>query len=345
MKALALVAPGGIEHLRVQELPEPVIQSPDEVRVRVQAAALNHLDLFVAAGLPGVSRTFPHVVGSDGAGLVDRVGPAVQELRPGDRVMINPTLSCGECSACISGDDSLCVTLRVIGEHCAGTAAELIVVPSRNLAAVPAGMSWPEAAAFSLATLTAWRMLVTRAQLRAEETVLIWGIGGGVALAALQIAKLIGARTIVTSGTDLKLETARSLGADVVLNHHQADVRTEVRRHTGGRGADVVVDSVGEQTWPASLQALRRGGRLVLCGATTGPMVSLDLRRLFWHQWSLLGSTLGSQQEYAAIVGHATEGRLWPVIDRVVPLDKAVDAFERLRQGEQVGKLVIEVAQ
>jgi NADPH:quinone reductase-like Zn-dependent oxidoreductase len=178
MKALTLVAPGGIEQLKVQELPEPAIESPNDVLVRVQAAALNRLDLFVAAGLPGASLTFPHVVGSDGAGVVHRVGPAVREFRPGDRVMINPTLSCGECSACVAGEDSLCATLRVIGEHCAGTVAEFIVVPSRNLAAVPADMSWPEAAAFSLATLTAWRMLVTLAQLRAEETVLIWGIGG-----------------------------------------------------------------------------------------------------------------------------------------------------------------------
>lgn len=345
MKALTLLGAGGIEQLKVQELPEPDIQAPNEVLVRVRTAALNRLDLFIAAGLPGANQTFPHVVGSDGAGLVHRVGAAVRQFRPGDRVMINPTLSCGECLACLAGEDSLCASLRVIGEHCAGTIAEFIVIPSRNLAAVPANMGWPEAAAFSLATLTAWRMLVTRAQLRAEETVLIWGIGGGVALASLQIAKLIGARTIVTSSSDLKLDTARALGADVTLNHQRTDIRTAVRQHTDGHGADVVVDSVGEQTWPGSLRSLRRGGRLVVCGATRGPMVSLDLRRLFWHQWSILGSTLGSQKEYAEIVRHAGEGRLWPVIDKVVPLEQAVDAFERLREGEQVGKLVIEVSQ
>ncbi len=343
MKALTLVAPGGIERLKVQELPEPALQSPDEVLVRVRAAALNRLDLFVMAGLPGSSQKFPHVVGSDGAGIVDKVGPGVTQFRPGDRVMINPALSCGECSACKAGDEPLCARLRVVGEHCAGTVAELIVLPSHNLASVPADMGWAEAAAFSLATLTAWRMLVTRARLQPEETILIWGIGGGVSLAALQIARLIGARTIVTSGSDLKLETARSLGADVTLNHRHNDIRAEVRRQTDGRGADVVVDSVGEQTWPTSLGALRRGGRLVVCGATTGPMVSLDLRRLFWHQWTILGSTLGSRREYADIVRHAAEGRLWPVIDRVVPLEQATAAFERLRQGEQMGKLVIEV--
>jgi NADPH:quinone reductase-like Zn-dependent oxidoreductase len=206
-------------------------------------------------------------------------------------------------------------------------------------------MPWPQAAAFTLATLTAWRMLVTRARLEAGETLLIWGIGGGVALAGLQIAKLIGARTIVTSGSDAKLDVARGLGADVTLNHRNTDVVAEVRQHTGGRGADVVLDSAGEQTWTGSLRALRRGGRLVVCGATTGPMVSLDLRRLFWHQWSLLGSTLGNRQEYAEIVRHAADGRLWPVVDRVVPLPEALAAFERLQRGEQVGKLVIEVAQ
>jgi NADPH:quinone reductase-like Zn-dependent oxidoreductase len=345
MKALTLAATGGIGQLKVQELPEPAIQSPNDVLIRVQAAALNRLDLWVAEGLPGTNLTFPHIVGSDGAGVVEKVGPGVQRVGTGDRVMINPALSCGQCSACLKGEDSLCASLRVVGEHRPGTVAEYIVVPEQNLAAVPPSMPWPQAAAFSLATLTAWRMLVSRARLRPEETVLIWGIGGGVALAALQIAKLLGARAIVTSGSDEKLDAARALGADVVLNHRNTDIRTAVRQHTGGNGADVVVDSVGEQSWEGSLRALRRGGRLVICGATTGPMVSIDLRRLFWHQWSILGSTLGTRQEYAEIVRHAAEGRLWPVIDRVVPLDEALDAFERLQDGAQAGKLVIEVAQ
>lgn len=345
MKALTLVATGGLEHLRVQELPQPVLQSPRHALVRVQAAALNRLDLLVASGLPGATYTFPHVVGSDGAGLVQEVGSEVRQFRPGDRVMINPTLSCGECAACQAGDDSLCDRLQVLGEHCGGTVAEYVVVPAANLAPVPAEMSWAQAAAFSLATLTAWRMLVTRARVEAGETVLIWGIGGGVALAALQIARLMGARTIVTSGSDPKLEAARALGADVALNHQQADVVAEVRKHTGGRGADVVVDSVGEQTWTDSLRSLRRGGRVVICGATTGPMVSMDLRRLFWRQWSIMGSTLGSRREYAEIVAHAGKGKLWPIIDRTLPLAEALAAFERLQRGEQVGKLVIEVAQ
>lgn len=345
MRALTLVAYGGPEQLKVQELPQPAIASPDQVLVRMRTAALNRLDLFIAAGLPGSVLKFPHVVGSDGAGVVEQAGAAVRQFRTGDRVMINPTLSCGDCPACGEGEHSLCARLRVLGEHCAGTVAEFVVVPAQNLVPVPPAMPWPQAAAFSLATLTAWRMLVSRARLEAGETVLIWGIGGGVALAALQIARLIGARTIVTSGSQAKLEIARGLGADVALDHRRADVVAEVKQHTGGRGADVVVDSVGEETWSGSLRAVRRGGRLVVCGATTGPMVSLDLRRLFWHQWSILGSTLGNRQEYAEIVRHAGEGRLWPVVDRVVPLAASIAAFERLQRGEQFGKLVIEVAQ
>jgi NADPH:quinone reductase-like Zn-dependent oxidoreductase len=345
MKALTLVASGGIEQLRVQELPAPIIKAPTDVLLRVHATALNRLDLFVTGGLPGSSLSFPHVMGSDGAGVVLDAGSAAQRWRAGDRVMINPTLSCGECRACLEGQESLCGHLRVIGEHSSGTTAEYVVVPAQNLAPVPPDMPWPQAAAFSLATLTAWHMLETRAELRPGETVLIWGIGGGVAMAALQIARLIGARTVVTSGSDKKLAMAQSMGAEVVLNHRTTDIRGAIREYTGGRGADVVVDSAGEQSWPVSLRALRRGGRLVVCGATTGPAVSLDLRRLFWHQWSILGATLGSQKEYAEIVLHAAEGRLWPVIDRTVPLQDAPAAYERLATGEQFGKLVIEVTQ
>jgi NADPH:quinone reductase-like Zn-dependent oxidoreductase len=344
VRALALDAVGGLEGLALRELPRPELERPDDVRVRVHAAALNRLDLFVAEGLPGVRYTFPHIVGSDGAGVVDAVGPAVSGVRPGDRVMINPGISCGDCAACREGEESLCASFRVVGEHRAGTAAEYVVLPAGNVAPVPAGMPWDQAAAFSLATLTAWRMLTTRARLRAGETVLIWGIGGGVAQAALQIVGHLGARAIVTSGAEAKLETARRLGADAPVNHATADVVAEVRRLTGGRGADVVVDSVGQARWPESLRALRRGGRLVICGATTGPMISLDLRRLFWHQWSILGSTLGSRREYQEIVALAREGKLWPVVDGSVPLQEGPAALARLQRGEQIGKLVIEVA-
>jgi NADPH:quinone reductase-like Zn-dependent oxidoreductase len=345
MKALTLLAAGGLEYLRVQELPEPDIEAADHVLVRIHTVGLNRLDLWVAEGLPGVNYRFPHVMGSDGAGSIVAVGPGVERLRPGDRVMINPTFSCGNCPWCLQGEEALCREVQVLGEHRPGTAAEYVALPAENLARVPESMPWPEAGSFSLATLTAWRMLTTRGRVQPGETVLIWGIGGGVAQASLQIARLLGARTIVTSGSDRKLQLAVARGADVALNHRRANVAKEVRDLTGGHGADAIVDSGGQESWPGSLRCLKRGGRLLICGATTGPAVSLDLRRLFWHQWSILGSTLGNRREYAEIVRLAEDGKLWPVVDRVFPVDRAVDAFERLKQGEQFGKLVIEVTQ
>jgi NADPH:quinone reductase-like Zn-dependent oxidoreductase len=344
VKALALDGVGGLEHLALHDLPRPELEAAGDALIRVHAAGLNRLDLFVTDGLAGVEYSFPHIVGSDGAGVVEAVGSAVTGIRAGDRVMINPGIACGRCPACLAGEESLCATFRVVGEHRSGTAAEYVVVPAVNLAAVPPAMSWAQAAAFSLATLTAWHMLATRAALKPGETVLVWGIGGGVALAALQVARYLGARVIVTSGSDAKLEAARRQGADVTVNHATQDVMAEVRRLTDRRGADVVVDSVGQARWQDSLRAMRRGGRLVICGATTGPMVQLDLRRLFWHQWSILGATLGTRREYAAIVALAHEGLLWPVVDSVVPLERATEAFARLQRGEQTGKLVIEVA-
>jgi NADPH:quinone reductase-like Zn-dependent oxidoreductase len=325
------------------DLPEPELSTPGDVLVRIHAAALNRLDLWMTAGLPNVTPSFPFVVGSDGAGTVVRVGEAVRGLRPGDRVMVNPGLSCGQCPACVAGEESLCREFRLLGEHVPGLAAEHVVLPAVNLALVPAGMPWPQAAGFSLATLTAWRMLVDRARLRAGETVLIWGAGGGVSLQALQITTLLGGRAIVTSGTDAKLETARAMGAVAALNHERDDVVAEVRRLTE-RGADDVDKSGGERTWSHSLRALARGGRVVVCGATTGPTAGFDLRRLFWHQWSILGSTMGSRREYAEIVRLAHQGSLWPVVDRVVPLAEGASAYERMRRGEQTGKLVLEVS-
>ena len=344
MRALTLTGIGGLEHLQVRDVPAPALRADDDVLVRVRCAALNRIDLWMAGGLPGVRPVFPHVVGSDGAGEVERVGPAARGWRPGDRVLINPGISCGRCAACEAGEESLCSGFGILGEHLPGTAAELVVVPAANLGRVPEGMSWAEAAAFPLATLTVWHMLTTRAKLQAGETVLIWGVGGGVGLAALQVAVLLGARAMVTSGSDDKLETAARLGATLGVNHRSADVVAEVRRETDGRGADVVVDCVGEATWTNSQRALRRGGRLVVCGATTGPQVSLDLRRLFWHQWSILGSTMGSHREFEEIVRLAHEGRLRPVVDSVVPLAEGAAAYARMQRGEQTGKLVIEVS-
>lgn len=343
MRALVLQATGGLENLALADVAAPQVRAPHDVRVRIRAAALNRLDLFVADGLPGVAYDFPHVVGSDGAGIVESVGSAVNSVQPGDAVMINPGLSCGTCADCMRGDETLCGAFQVLGEHRHGTLAEFVVVPASNLAPVPPGMPWHQAAAFSLATLTAWRMLMVRAQVRPGETVLVWGVGGGVALAAVQVAAHAGAHVIATSSSAEKLEVARALGAVDLVNHVTEDVVGRVRELTANRGADVVVDSVGEPTWQRSTRLLRRGARLVTCGATGGPHVALDLRRLFWHQWSLLGSTMGSHADYREIVRLAGEGSLWPHVDQVVPLDRAIEAFQRLARGEQTGKLVVDL--
>jgi len=344
MRALVLEGVGGLSHLALAEVPAPDIRAPHDVRVRVRAAALNRLDLFVTDGLPGVAYSFPHVVGSDGAGVVESVGSAVTAVRPGDRVMINPGIACGTCEECRRGKESLCPAFQLLGEHRSGTLAELVVLPETNLGIVPATMPWPEAAAFSLATLTAWHMLMMRARLREAETVLIWGVGGGVALAAVQVAALAGARIIATSSSDAKLEVARRYGAAETVNHAHEDVVARVRALTANRGADVIVDSVGEPTWQRSTRLLRRGGRLVTCGATGGPHVEIDLRRLFWHQWSLLGSTMGTHADYGEIVRLAGEGKLWPHVDRVVPFDRAIEAYQHLARGDQTGKVVIDLA-
>ena len=344
MKALTLAGHGGLDRLQLQDLAPPTMTRADEVLIRVRAAALNHLDLFVLQGLPGVTLEFPHIVGADAAGVVEAVGPAVRDVQPGDRVMVNPGISCQACEYCLRGEQSLCPSYRLLGEHLPGTVAEYVVVSDRNLAPVPPRMPWDQAAAFSLTTLTAWRMLVSRAALRPGETVVIWGVGGGVSLASLQVAKLLGARVFVTSSSEEKLRSATAMGADAVLDHTTVDVPREVRRLTGGRGAEVVVDSVGERTWTQSLRCLGRLGRLVCCGATTGPMCVTDVRKLFWHQWTIVGSTMGSHAEYQQIARLAAEGKLWPVVDRRFPPAEGRAAFERLQSGSRFGKVVIEMS-
>jgi len=346
MRALALLDHGGIGSLAEVELPSPELTDDDGVLIRVRAAAINHLDLFLTEGIKGISVSFPHIVGTDGAGVVERVGPLVRSVRPGDRVALNPGISCGRCEACLRGDEPYCREFGILGEHRPGTAAEFVVVPERNVAKIPENMPWEIAAALPLSTLTAWRMLTTRAKLEAGETVLIWGIGGGVAQAALAIARHLGARIFVTSSSNSKLDRARSLGAGETFNHSETtpDEIARVVRKLTGTGVDVVVDTVGETTWAASLKSLRPGGRLVTCGATSGPEVALDVRRLFWFQWSILGSTMGSHAEFAEVMALAREGKLWPVVDSVVPLSLGASAYERMRRGEQLGKLVLEVS-
>ena len=349
MKALVLRGHGDLTKVAVAEVPAPTITGSRQVLIRLRAAALNHLDLWTMRGLPGLLLEFPHILGGDGAGEVQAVGDAVAAVRPGDRVMINPGVACYHCETCDAGEHSLCPEYRLLGEHLPGTLAEYLVLPEQNVLRIPdpppphPPITWREAAAYSLVTLTAWRMLVTKAALRPGETVLIWGVGGGVSGAALRIAKLIGASVIVTSSSDTKLETARALGADVTLNHRQVDVAREVRNLTNKRGVDVVVENVGEATWEQSLRALARQGRLVSCGATSGPKVVTDVRRMFWHQHTIMGSTMGNVAEYREIVRLLGQGHLRPTVDAAYALADGITAMERLERGEQMGKVVVDI--
>ena len=345
MRALTISSHGGTDKLEYRtdlRMPEPAAGT---VRVRLHAAALNHLDVFTLAGLPGITIQPPWVMGADGAGVIDKIGDGVTSIKEGDRVAVNPGLSDRTCDYCKAGEQSLCVRFRLLGEHAPGTFAEYVVVPQENVRRIPDSISFETAAAATLANLTAWRMLITRANVSADDDVLIWGIGGGVAQAAMRIAKTRGARVWVTSGSDEKLERAKALGADEVINHRTTSVGKEIRARTGKRGVNVVIDSVGQSTWSESLIALGRGGRLVTCGGTSGAIVQTDVRRLFWNQWTLMGSTMGNDAEFATVTDELGEGRLAPVIDSTFPLSDGRKAFERMANGEQFGKIVIRISE
>ena len=337
MKAIRFHAHGEVDVLRYEEVPDPEPQ-PGEVLVRVRGCALNHLDLFQRRGIPGI--TLPHVPGSDIAGeIVRSTVPSVDE---GQRVMLQPGLSCGRCRACLSGNDNLCSSYDILGYRSEGGYAELVTAPAGNVIPLPDGVGFREAAAFPLTFLTAWHMLIARAMLRAGETVLVLAAGSGVGQAAIQVACLHGARVIATAGSEVKLARARELGAHEVINHYTQDIVEEVRRLTDRRGVDVVCEHVGEATWAAALKCLQRGGRLVTCGATTGPHVSIDLRHLFMKELSFLGSHMGTKGELLRASALFFEGRLRPVVDQVFPLEAAAEAQKRLERKEHFGKIVLE---
>ena len=343
MKALFFEAHGGLDALRYGDRPDPS-PDPGEVLVRIQAAALNRLDLFVLAGIPGVKTALPHVGGADGCGVVEALGAGVDGPAVGTRVVLQPGLFCGKCEFCRAGEQSQCVTFRILGEHVPGTFAEKIAVPAANVHPAPSVLSTEEAAAFPLAALTAWRLLVTRAALRPGETVLIHGIGSGVSTFALQIAKLCGAsRVIVTSSSTAKRLRAGELGADDVLDSKE-DVGKRVRELTGKRGVDVVVDSVGAATWRHSLVAAAKGGRIVTPGATSGPNPEEEIRHIFWKQLSILGSTMGTDAEFSRLLAAVSAGRIRPVVDSVFPLAEGRKAYERMQKAEALGKIVLKVA-
>jgi NADPH:quinone reductase-like Zn-dependent oxidoreductase len=343
MKAVVIQEHGGVDKLKVEEVPEPE-HTEDEVVLKVHSAGLNHLDIWVRKGRVRLELPKEHIPGSDATGVVLAAGAKVTNVTVGDEVIVNPGLSCGLCEYCNRGEQSECISFGIIGMTRPGTFAEQAAVPSRNVWPKPAHMSFNEAGAFVLAHLTAWRMLMTRAQLKPGQTVLIHGIGGGVALSALQLAKLAGAEVIATSSSDEKLKRAIQIGADHTINYRTVeDVAQNVKDITSGRGVDIVIDTVGAATWPTDFSAVRRGGKIVLCGVTSDAQAVTDLRTLYWNQLTLLGSTMGSEEDLRQMLRAVTKAKLRPIIDSVAKLENIQDGTGRMETAEQFGKIVLEV--
>jgi len=342
LKAIVFERHGGPEVLKYTEAPEPQLGARD-VLVRVRACALNHLDLWVRGGLPGVPIPLPHIPGSDIAGEVAKVGAEVKRASVGQKVLLAPGVSCGRCAACLAGQDNKCPEFSNLGYIHNGGCAEFVRCPEVNCFPYPGNLSFEEAAAVPLVFQTAWHMLIARAELQPGEEVLVLGAGSGVGSAAIQIAKFFGCRVIATAGSDEKLTKARGLGADETIHHHKEKIRESVRKLTGKRGVDVVLEHVGTATWDDSVASLARGGRLVTCGATTGYDAKIDLRFLFSRQLSILGSYMGTKDEFATVLKLVAAGKLKPVVGRIFELAECRAAHEYLESGAQFGKVVLKV--
>jgi NADPH:quinone reductase-like Zn-dependent oxidoreductase len=341
MKALAFHEFGGPDKLKYADVPDPRIK-PSEVLVRVRACALNHLDLFVREGIPALKTPLPFWTGCDIAGEVAEVGADVQGVKVGTRVAVNPNLTCDRCEFCAQGEDSLCVRYGILGEHVVGGLAEYVAVRGDRVLPLPDRVRYEEAASFILTNMTAWRMVVTQGQVRPGQDVLVIGVGGGVSSTAVQIARLRGARVIVTSSDDAKLEKARALGAEVGINYKKnPDWAKQVFEATGKRGVDVVIENVGAATWKDSIRSLKGGGRLVTCGSTSGPVGETLIPLVFWKQVHIIGSTMANQKEFDDVMGQFFAGRLKAIIDEVVPLKDGAAAQQRLAEGKQFGKIVL----
>jgi NADPH:quinone reductase-like Zn-dependent oxidoreductase len=345
MRAAVIQEHGGLDRVSVKEVSQPRLVE-DEVILKVHSAGLNHLDIWVRKSRPGLEIAMPHILGSDAAGVVIAAGIDVTNVHVGDEVILNPGLSCGCCEYCNRGEQSECISFGIVGMSRQGTFAEQVPVPVRNVFPKPSHMNFDEAGAFALSYLIAWRMLMTRAQIKPGQTVLIHGIGGGVALCALQLAKLTGAEVIVTSSSDEKLGRAAQIGADHTINYKTVDdVAQCVRDITSGRGVDVIVDTVGAATWPIDFSAVRRGGKIVLCGVTSGPQAPTNLQMLYWNQLTILGSTMGSDEDFRQMLKAVTTAKLKPLIDSVTPLENIRDAMGKMEAGKQFGKIVLKVSE
>ncbi len=340
MKTAFFSQHGGPDVMQVGDLPEPELK-PGEVLVNIKAAAMNRVDKWVRDGWPGLKLPLPHILGSDGAGVVARVDAAVTTVKPGDRVAVNTNLGCGRCEFCVAGQDNWCSDWHLIGETIKGTNAEYLAVPERQLLPLPEGCSFEQAAAAGLVFQTAWHSLMTRGQLRAGESVLIVGAGGGVNTAAIQIAKLAGCLVYVVGSDDKKLALAQTLGADVLIDRSKDDWGKKIYQLTSKRGVDVVVDNVGAATMMTSLRCARKGGRILTVGNTAGPKFELDNRYIFGKHLSLIGSTMSTRAEFATVMGLVFAGKLKPVIDSTFPLADIRAAHERMDSGEVLGKIVL----
>lgn len=344
MKAAVIHEHGGLDRVSIDQVSEPE-PADGEVVLKVYSAGLNHLDIWVRKGRPGLESAMPHILGSDAAGIVTAIGANVKNINIGDEVILNPGLSCGCCDYCTRGEQSECPSFGIVGLTRPGTFAEQIAVPARNVHIKPDHMNFDEAGTFVLSYLTAWRMLMTRAKLKPGQTVLIHGIGGGVALSALQLAKLSGAEAIVTSSSDEKLARSTQIGADHTINYKAVDdIAQHVRDITHGNGVDIVIDTVGAATWPIDFSAVRRGGKIVLCGVTSSAQAHTNLQMLYWNQLTILGSTMGSEKDLRQMLRAVTIVKLKPVVDSVISLDKARDAMSRMEEGKQFGKIVLRVS-
>lgn len=342
MKAIRFQSFGGPEVLRYEEVPQPRI-GPLEVLVQLKAAALNHLDIWVRSGMRERKIPLPHIPGSDGAGIVAEVGSAVKSYRPGERVLICPGLSCGQCDYCVSGKENLCSTYHVLGTLEDGTYAEFIKVPEYNIVSMPSGMDFQQAAAFPLVFITAWHMLVTLANVQRGEIVLVQGARSGVGTAGIQLAKMLGARVITTVGTQSAITQARDLGVEEVIDYRRSDFVEEVRRLTNKRGVDVVFEHVGGEVFEKSLTIIRKGGRLVTCGATTEYVGRVDLRYVYSRHLTIYGSFMGTKGELLEALKCYERGELKPVIDSVFPLAQAAEAQKRMEERKHFGKIVLEI--
>lgn len=340
MKAIIFDHHGGPEVLQFRQVADPQIKS-DEILVAVRACALNHLDVWVRNGLPGIKIPLPHILGNDVAGVVREVGDLVTWVKIGDEVMVQPGVSCGHCIECLTGNDSMCDEYDMIGYRRDGGYAELVAVPGVNSIPKPKNLSWPEAAALPLVTLTAWHMLVARAQIKPGEDILIHAAGSGVGSIAIQIAKLHGASVITTAGSDAKLAKARELGADETINYSSEDWPKQIKRLTNGRGVDIVFEHTGAATWPGSILSLKKGGRLVTCGATSGFDARTDLRHVFYRHLTILGSMMGSKADLLAAMKFIESGQIHAVVDRTLPLAEARNAHKLMEDRAQFGKLVL----